>query len=479
MTQRRAYRTVELALTAFACAGCATVAVDAQAGRDAVSGIVKGRGQAAIGTTVVAPDDQVAARSVRALLAEGLTVDKAVEIALIQNRDLRALYTDLDVAQSDLVQASLLHNPVVDAVAGFPIGGGMVDMSFGMAIDVVDFLYVPLRKRVANARFEETKLRVAGDILAFAWRTQTAFYRHQADEQMLAMRRQVTESAVASMELTERMRRAGNVTDLAVASERALAEQAKLDFRMAEIAVRESRERLNGVLGLWGEEAGSWKIASDRLPDPPEEPLDTDRLESRAVEKSLDLAAAERLVVAAGEALGLDRGNALFPEVVVGGKGERRGAEWESGPTLTLPIPFFDHGQARIARAKAELERARELHYALAVRLRIAVRIARDRVEGHRDRALHYRRVMLPVRDLVVQETRLQYNAMQLGPLDLLRAKEQQIDAATRYVDALRDYWMARADLGLILAGRLPPGDAAPAPPALEQLPRLPFSALQ
>jgi len=32
-----------------------------------------------------------------------------------------------------------------------------------------------------------------------------------------------------------------------------------------------------------------------------------------------------------------------------------------------------------------------------------------------------------------------------------------------------------RADLGLILAGRLPATEAAPAPPTFEQLPRLPF----
>jgi hypothetical protein len=60
-----------------------------------------------------------------------------------------------------------------------------------------------------------------------------------------------------------------------------------------------------------------------------------------------------------------------------------------------------------------------------------------------------------------------------------LRAKEQQIEAGVRYVDALRDYWLAHADLTLILAGRLPPTEPAPVGPALEQSPRFPFPALQ
>ncbi|MCS7050905.1 MAG: TolC family protein, partial [Thermomicrobium sp.] len=185
------------------------------------------------------------------------------------------------------------------------------------------------------------------------------------------------------------------------------------------------------------------------------------------------------LIAAATENVALDRASGLFPEVIVGGKGERDGPEWKPGPTLTLPLPFFDYGQARVARARAELRQARELHHALAVRVRSVVRSTRDRLAGHRDRALHYRDTLLPVLDRVVQETQLQYNAMQVGPFELLRAKEQQIATAVRYIDTLREYWSARADLALILAGRLPPTEPVPAAPTLEQLPRFPFPALQ
>ena len=476
MNKKRSYRTLALTLTTLAFAGCAAMTANGGSARDAVSGIVKERG----GGEPAVLDEQSVGDRVRSLLAEGLTAEKSAEITLLQNRNLRALYTDLDVAESDVVQASLLHNPVFDAVLGFPVGGGEpVDFTFGVAMDVVDLLYVPLRKRVATARLDETKLRVAAEVLEFAWRAQTAFYRHQADAQMLEMRRQVAQSASAAYELTRRMREAGNARELDLSSEQALSEEAKLDLRSAEIAERQSREQLNELMGLWGEEATTWRVAAPRLPDPPAEALDTTRLESRAIERSLDLAAAEKLVVAAGESLGLDRASSLFPEVDVGARGERDAGSYEPGPTLALPIPLFDRGQARIVRARAELERARALHYALAIRVRTVTRSTRDRLVGERDRTVHYRQVLLPLRDRVVRDTQLQYNAMQLGPLELLRAKEQQIETASRYVGALRDYWMARADLGLVLAGRLPPGEAAPAPPALEQLPRLPFPTLQ
>ncbi|MGH7927405.1 MAG: TolC family protein, partial [Candidatus Binatia bacterium] len=80
-----------------------------------------------------------------------------------------------------------------------------------------------------------------------------------------------------------------------------------------------------------------------------------------------------------------------------------------------------------------------------------------------RDRALYYRDILLPLRERIVNEAQLQYNAMQLGPLQLLRAREQQIETAVAYIEALREYWLARGDIGQILAGRLPSSLASPA----------------
>jgi cobalt-zinc-cadmium efflux system outer membrane protein len=453
--------------------------VDPRADFPQVSQLVTERAGKEVAWTPGTEEAPPALGAIAARLKDGLTEDAAVQIALLNNRNLQALYARLGIAQADLVQASLLHNPVVDAASGFPVGGGMIDLNFGIAMDFIDFLYVPLRKRVATARFEETKLRVAAEVLDLTWRTQRAFYQHQANQQMLEMRRQVVASTAASFELAQRMREAGNIRELDLATEHALAEEAKLDLRLAEVTVRESREQLNDLLGFWGEEAEAWTVTPARLPDPSREPPDTERLESRAIERSLDLVAAEQLIAAATENVALDRASGLLPEVVVRGKGERDRSEWKPGPTFVLPLPFFDRGQARVARAQAELRQARELRYALAVRIRAVTRSTRDRRAGYRERALHYRDVLLPVLDRVLQDTQLQYNAMQVGPLDLLRAKEQQIETAVRYIGTLREYWMAQADLGLLLAGRLPPTEPAPAAPTLEQLPRFPFPALQ
>ena len=62
------------------------------------------------------------------------------------------------------------------------------------------------------------------------------------------------------------------------------------------------------------------------------------------------------------------------------------------------------------------------------MRIRAQARAVSDRVEGASDRVLYYRDILLPLHELIVNEAQLQYNAMPLGPLQLLRARAQQIE---------------------------------------------------
>ena len=68
-----------------------------------------------------------------------------------------------------------------------------------------------------------------------------------------------------------------------------------------------------------------------------------------------------------------------------------------------------------------------------------------------RSRAEYYRTTILPLRRSILQETQKQYNAMLLGAFQLLAAKENQISAGGRYIEALREYWIARSELDELL----------------------------
>ena len=146
----------------------------------------------------------------------------------------------------------------------------------------------------------------------------------------------------------------------------------------------------------------------------------------------------------------------FVPESSLGVGSEREEGEWKVGPTIEVPIPLLNQGQGRLGRAAAEFRRAEQEYYAAGVRVRSAARLVQARVQGAEDRVRYSRDVVLPLRERIVRETQLQYNAMQVGVFDLLRAREQQIQAAVAYVDALLDYWLARTALELLMSGRMP-----------------------
>jgi outer membrane protein, heavy metal efflux system len=437
----------------FGLTGCASV--NLRAGFPDVSAAVEERSTAKIAWNKGTELDQEAAEQLRSLLRGKLTADDAVQIALLNNRDLQAVYSELGVAQADLVQAGLFKNPILDAAVFFPLSGVRPDFQLSVVISFLDALYVPLRKRVAAALFEEAKLRVTGAVLDFAAQVRTAFYVHQANEQLLDLRQTIVEALSVSLDVSRRLHEAGNISDLDLARDRAQTEASKLALRAAEIASRQSREHLNILLGAWGADT-EWTM-DRRMPDIPAQPLDVEGVERVALARSLDLSQARQRIVAGGQQLGFSRATALVPDMDIGAGAEREGDEpWKVGPSIAVPIPLFDQGQARIGRAVAELRRAQQEYYALGVRIRATTRAVQDRIVGARDRALYYRDILLPLRERIVNEGQLYYNAMQIGIFQLLRDREQQIETGVAYVEVLREYWLARTDLSQIASGRLP-----------------------
>ena len=75
--------------------------------------------------------------------------------------------------------------------------------------------------------------------------------------------------------------------------------------------------------------------------------------------------------------------------------------------------------------------------------------------------AAHLNGVLLPQRQRILKETLLHYNAMQKSNFELLLAKEEEQRAAQEMIEALRDYWIARADLEKAAGGPLTPKSAS------------------
>ncbi len=153
--------------------------------------------------------------------------------------------------------------------------------------------------------------------------------------------------------------------------------------------------------------------------------------------------------------LGIQNVTALVPELELGLEAERNG-HWSLGPGLSLPLPVFNQGQTRLQSHEALLRKQQEEFTALAVEIRSMAREAHAEFESAQDIIFYYQQVMLPLRERISNETMLQYNAMQAGPLDLLSAKDQELKARVETIQALANYWNARTQIEQLLAGIMP-----------------------
>jgi cobalt-zinc-cadmium efflux system outer membrane protein len=399
-------------------------------------------------------------QSVAALLKPELTPDTAAAIALLNNRRLRATFEELGIAESDFIAASRLPNPSFSASVRWPNERPRSpNVEFGLGLDLLNALLMRVRKNLAGAQLAAAERRIAHEALSLATEAKSAAYAVQARQEFRQRVAEILETNEAAADLAQRQYDAGNISRLDLLQQQASAQDARLQLSRIDAEVRRDREKLNRLLGLWGEQT-NWQINAT-LPSAPANEPDFDRLESLAVSQRLDLSAAQSEVAIARTALELKRKTRLLPASVnVGVDTEREPGgtgnhTHVTGPTLDLTLPVFDQGQADIARLSAELRRAESNYEALAIEIRSEVREARDALLAARAAAMYYDQTVLPQHRAILRETLLHYNAMQKSSYELLLAKQQSLEAERARIEAWRDYWIARAGLERAVGGRL------------------------
>ncbi len=444
--------------------GCATV--PEEAGFPDVRKHVQQRVAKDVAWPRQAAEKENLAKAVNDLLAKApLSIDNAVQLALLNNPGLQAEFEELGVAQADLVQAGLLKNPTLGTGVRFSnVDDTVPNIDLNLVQNVLDLITRPSRQRIAQADFERVKLEVADSVLNLLADVHKGYYEMLGAKQVAAMRRAVAEAAAASYELAQRFFQAGNISDLELAREESASEQAQAEAMKADAAVVLATEQLHRLMGLSGRNE-QWDIAG-KLPTLPGADPSMAELEVRALKDRLDLAAARRESEVMIQSLGLTRQWRYLGRAEVGVDAEREAdRQFLIGPNVTLELPLFDQQQARVARAEAQLRQTQARVTALENSVRSEVRQAHQRAGAQRSVADHYLRKVIPARERVVEIAQRYHNYMLIGVFDVIAARQQAYDTYQQYLEAVRDYWLARADLQRA-AGGAPIGGEPPTAPA-------------
>jgi cobalt-zinc-cadmium efflux system outer membrane protein len=296
---------------------------------------------------------------------------------------------------------------------------------------------------------------VGDAVLRAACEVETAYYALAAAQQVAAMRRRILAATGASVDLARRQRDAGDISDLDLASQEALAEQVRTDVARSEADVIVAREVLTRWLGAWDMRL-SLRI-SEKLPELPADDATEGDLESIAVVTRLDLGAAREEGEAAERAYSLAKTFRWLGGTSVGATYDKSPEGFTTvGPNVGLELPLFDQKQAVVARLAARVRATRARRVALEVSVRSEVRVAQSRVALGRALVVRYANVVVPLRERVVALSEQHYSAMLLGTAQLLQAKQSEVNAYRELIEVLRDYWIARADLERATGGARP-----------------------
>lgn len=396
-----------------------------------------------------------AQREVKSLLKKALTLERAVQIALLNNREFLAAFEDVGVSAADLREAGMWKNPGIDLSVRFPdrppSGSNWEESA---VFDLLDLITLPLRKRVAKEQLAAAQLHVASEAIKLVSEVKAEFFALQANEALAASRRGISEINGVALDLAQRQYQAGNITDLALAQHQATYNNTRLALAEIENDQREHREKLNRLLGLWGDDTG-WKIKGE-LPALPKTDVPLRGLESLAIARRLDLAAAHAELAGVVRALGLTRSYRYIGALEFGLNTERESDRTNmTGPTLSLELPIFNQGQARIEKGQAELRRAERKLEGLAIGIRSDVRALHDKLASLRERARFYENEVLPTRKGITAGMLLQYNGMLLGNYELISTRVEQWEAEQMAIETLRDYWLTRTELEKTVGGSL------------------------
>jgi cobalt-zinc-cadmium efflux system outer membrane protein len=372
-------------------------------------------------------------------LAQPLSADDVVGIAIWNNPQLRADLATIGLAEADLVDAGLLRNPRLDMLV--PVGAKPFELLLNFPVEV--FWQRPRRIAASQQALDQLAQSLIQNGLNTA---RDARWAHADVVQALdraAVAKQSVELRERVSKLSEVRLRAGDISELetiAARNESALAEEQHVRF---EHDVLIATERLRAALGFSAERPDLQvkpSVPTTEAPPPIESLLE------KAMTARPDLRAAELAIATATKRAKWERSRILLLSAQLSSK--EVGANGVlTGPGVGVELPVFHRNQGLIARAEAEVEVASQQYVALKQRVALEVAEARQQLVQALDALKAVREQVLPPLRRAVALAEEQYKKGDVAYLFVLEQNRGLIDAQLRIVDSEAAIRRARAQL--------------------------------
>jgi outer membrane protein TolC len=439
-------------LSTFALAGCATFSPDG--GMTVVAGVASETIKKDVVAIRSGEDAEWARNGVQRLLRRPLTVDTAIQIALLNNMGLQASYNELALAEADMVQQSLPPNPTFSLSR--ISGDGAFEIERQVVGDILALATLRFRSEIARQRFQQAQLRAAEDTLRLAAEVRRAYFRAVAANELVGLLTDAKSTAESTAQLASKLGETGSLNKLDQAREQVFYAETTADLASARQDAASSREGLIRLLGLWDGDL-AFRLPQ-QLPALPKRPQSLPTIEVDAVAHRIDLQIARIELDALAKSLNLTEASRFVTLLDVAGI-SRKTRDPDTAPfrergfDIQFQVPIFDGGEVRVRQATETYNQAFNRLTEKAINVRSEARDAFRVYRSTYDIAGHYQREVLPLRKIISEEMQLRFSSMQVDVFALLVEARQRIAAMRAAIEAKREFWLAKSELQTALNG--------------------------
>lgn len=397
-------------------------------------------------------DEQVQS-FIQCALANELTADSAIQIALLNNPKIQAVFEEIGMARADLVEAGLITNPSFSLEVRYPpIKTLQTNIEYLITSSLLDIFLIPLRTRLATTEFEQTKLRVSNEILNLAFDVRETYYELVSERKRIEYIRSALALTNIMSEIVSKQIGVGNVNALEFQLAQSRLLEAELELAKSQSEIIRLSEKLNRLLGF-NEEL--FLILPEEVDGIDYQGFDLCTLESIALRERLDLQVARFEIARIGRMLGL-KDWWVYTNFQVGLAGEKDpdGKNF-IGPGFSGELPIFNYGQAARMRLFAQLRQANDRLAELEIQVRSEVREAHKLLMNYLKIMSDYRNRLLPMQAKISNSSEELYNVMGLGVDKLLENKRLEVVANQNYTENVKQYLVSRVELDRALGGYL------------------------
>ncbi len=381
-----------------------------------------------------------------AALADGLAIDEAVRIGLLNNRQLQSEFMSIGVAKADWVQSGLLSNPSLDMLVRFPVDGGRSQIEGLFVQNILELWRIPLRKEISQHGLDDavfTIARIAADLVA---ETRSAYYEALAADELRTLAQDNLENARRAYGAVRSLREGGVASQFDENLSHGPVLEAHVSLRARQLEARNARRRVASLLAI-DIDVDDLSLL-DSLPDPVAPQLDVDSLIAIAKDARLDLQAYRAAMAAAAARINFESGKA-FGELSIGISVERPAVAGDTvvGPAFTATIPIFDQNQAQVSRAEYLYLQALKSLEAIELGMAQEIRGTADRATTAASMVAFYQSELLPQAQQNLEFATTAYTSGQTSLIAMLEAQRTFFEARTAYIQARQGAATAMARL--------------------------------